>query len=188
MNLYPIQGGYEGPYFENSQVDGTFPTQPIPSEDSAAIHPWPAALSTTANKQLQEPRKCVASDPALQALALDLIHQRSVYPSYVPPDSTIARFFHVETAPEEDRPKNPQKAKQRKKPLPGGTLRYQCLWCKDYIGYSKEKARDHLLADLGAKPFKCTFGECTFSTVRRYDLNRHVRFKHDENLPNYNRI
>jgi hypothetical protein len=98
--------------------------------------------------------ECRSMDPILQQLA-NAITKRIQSLGLEPlPDLYIAQFFFIESGPSSMQPFR-NKGKRSAKPRPMTILAYNCLWCGNWVGYTKEKARQHFLSDLNIKGIAC---------------------------------
>jgi hypothetical protein len=94
-------------------------------------------------------------DPLLQKLADAITKRRQSLGLEPLPDLYIAQYFDIESVPSFMQPSR-NKSKRSEKPRPKNILRYKCLWCGgDWFGFTKEKARQHFLNDLGMKGIAC---------------------------------
>jgi hypothetical protein len=98
--------------------------------------------------------ECLSIDPVLQQLGYAIMHRRQSLGLEPLPDLFVAPFFFIKGVPSSMRPSR-NKSRQNKKPRPNTILAYNCLWCRRWIGYSKEKARQHFLNDLDMKGITC---------------------------------
>ena len=74
----------------------------------------------------------------------------------LPSDETVARYFQIERVPGTDQPTR-NRGNRGEKPRPKELTAHHCLWCKNWTGYSKEKARNHIFVHLGIKPIACDY-------------------------------
>jgi hypothetical protein len=97
---------------------------------------------------------CCTNDPELQQLARAIVNRRQFLSHEPPPDLYIAQFFLIKSVSGDMLPASNGR-KRGEKPRPKNMLAYNCLWCGDWVGYSKEKARQHFLIDLDIKGIMC---------------------------------
>ena len=98
--------------------------------------------------------ECRSNDPGLQQLAYAIIRRGQFLHNEQLPDLYVAQFFFVESVPSSTQPSR-NKSKRSDKPRPETILAYHCLWCGRWVGYTKEKARQHFLVDLNMKGIAC---------------------------------
>jgi hypothetical protein len=99
--------------------------------------------------------ECRSMDPILLQLANAITkHIQSLGLNEPLPELYIAQFFSIESVPSSRQPSR-NKSKRSAKPRPMTILAYNCLWCGQWVGFSKEKARQHLLNELNMKAITC---------------------------------
>jgi len=98
--------------------------------------------------------ECHSTDPVLQQLAKAIMNRMQSLGLEPLPDLYIAQFFFIESVPSSTQPSR-NKGKRSEKPRPKTILAYTCLWCGHWVGYTKEKARQHFLNDLNMKGIAC---------------------------------
>lgn len=91
--------------------------------------------------------------PELREL-VDVIKSRLSFSQQSVPDLYIAQFFLIKSVSGVTQPFR-DRGKRREKPRFKNILAYHCLWCGDWVGFSKEKARHHLFVDLNIKQNTC---------------------------------
>lgn len=95
-----------------------------------------------------------SSDIALRKLAFWLLHHHKQNEGELPSDFYIAQFFVVPKVAGNSQ--TPKANVPRTKAPPAKRDQYQCVWC-GWEGYTKEKARQHLISlHLCLKPLKCS--------------------------------
>ena len=149
ISLYGSSGS-QSSAFSSPALDGAIYTPSI-SPDGIG-HPNISTDPPALTRQQIVLQTCKAVDPDLRQLAKVISGDKFL--TQPPGDILIAQFYSIAKVPGTAQPKS-RKTKSRAKPRPSSLLEYRCLWCIDWIGYSKEKARNHLLVHLGIKRAVC---------------------------------
>lgn len=133
--------------FQFSSI-GHAPHTPSTSSDDTGHSP------TSSDSMPVPVPECDSNDPGLQQLAYAIIHRGQFLHNERLPDLYIAQFFFIESVSSSTQPSRNQ-SKRSDKSRPKNILAYRCLWCGHWVGYTKEKARQHFLNDLNMKGIAC---------------------------------
>lgn len=165
----------DGSAFGTPSTERTLYTPSV--SPNCTIYPSEPTNSSESMRQQSVLKSCISNDPDILRLAE--IVTRDKFLVQPPEDLLIAQFYSIKRVPGTSQPKsNKKKATANVRPV--NLLEYNCLWCIKWIGYSKEKARNHILSHLEIKNARCQEPGCNWSSVRRSDLVRHLQVTHNQ--------